>query len=191
MPAWVRANSFIRPSWCSPVESVAISPASAAFTMGSFANSGSIGARRLISLNTKAICGGMGASLHRVPSLSNTAIRSGMGTKSALPSVAVRFTKSRMACLAGPSFQLASGSVVAATAVSAVVVAVAGAGAGPWQEANSSRQPANSMYGARAMDIVLEWCSSMVRWCIDAVRLSWKRNPAASVLQLMRPGERS
>ncbi len=57
--------------------------------------------------NTKSNCGGNGCSTHNVPSLSNAAIRSATATKSG-PSVVTRWTKSRTASLALPSFQLAS-----------------------------------------------------------------------------------
>src|ERR1700679_3697625 len=57
---------------------------------------------------TKSNCGGSGRSTHRVPSLSKAAIRSARSTNPG-PCVVVAETMSRMACLAGPSFQLASG----------------------------------------------------------------------------------
>jgi hypothetical protein len=47
-----------------------------------------------------------------VPSLSNTATRSGGGTKSGPPSVVTRSTKSTIADFVGPSFHDASAAVM-------------------------------------------------------------------------------
>ena len=57
--------------------------------------------------NTKSNCGGIGCSTHNVPSLSNVAIRSATGMNPG-PAFVVDVTKSTIACLAGPSLQLAS-----------------------------------------------------------------------------------
>src|SRR6516164_2303001 len=52
----------------------------------------------------------MGCSTHRVPSWSNVAIRSAVGTNFGLPWSVVSFTKVMIACLARPSFHEGSGS---------------------------------------------------------------------------------
>ena len=53
----------------------------------------------------------MGCSTHKVPSWSKVAIRSSGGTKSGLDLSVVAFTKSMIACFAGPSFHEARVSV--------------------------------------------------------------------------------
>ena len=82
MPVWVSASTCSSPSCRSPASRVATSPFSAACTIGSAASAGSVGARRFSSSKTNAAWNGTGASVHSVPSLSNTAMRSVSGTKS-------------------------------------------------------------------------------------------------------------
>ena len=120
MPVWVRASTRNNPSWRSPASRVATSPFNAACTIGSAASAGSEGARRLTSSNANATWNGTGASVHSVPSLSNTAMGSASATKSAVSGVVTRSTKSTIDCLAGVSFQDESGSVAAAVSGSDV-----------------------------------------------------------------------
>ena len=75
------------------------------------------GSARAISTNRrkmKSIWIGTGFSHHSVPSLSNTATRSSTGTGSDPSWPVVAETKSRIACLAGPSRQLVSAPAVPA-----------------------------------------------------------------------------
>ena len=73
-------------------------------------HSGCCGANALMRSIAKTNCVYMGCSAHRVPSLSKVAMRSGAGTKSGLPCVVVRLTKSVMAFFAEPLFHEGNGS---------------------------------------------------------------------------------
>ncbi|MNC74674.1 hypothetical protein D3C75_1260700 [compost metagenome] len=69
---------------------------------------------RLTSSRANSTWKYIGCSLHRVPSLSNTAMRSSTARKSLLPSLVTVCTNSVMAVFAGPSFQDARGSAACA-----------------------------------------------------------------------------
>ena len=91
------------------------SPVSSVVNGSSWASSG----RRSTSAFTRSIRNmpwAIGFSQTSVPSLSNTATRSAVGTKSLLPGVVTAATNSRIARFVGPSFQLGSGSVAVAGA---------------------------------------------------------------------------
>ncbi len=87
-----------------------MSPSSTALNGISDAHSGWSGAiswmRSLMNIPWKYI----GCSVHSVPSLSKVAMRSPGAMKSGPPSVVAAVTKSRIACLVGPSFHDGSGS---------------------------------------------------------------------------------
>jgi len=68
----------------------------------------------LDTVERKNSWGYMGCSTHKVPSLSNTATRSGSGTKPLLPGVVMLWTKSMMDCFALPSLHDGSGSAAIA-----------------------------------------------------------------------------
>ncbi|MCY1304935.1 hypothetical protein D9M70_547100 [compost metagenome] len=109
MPEWVAAMIFISPSM--PLSARAFwSPSSTALNGCCSFHSGCCGARRFTSSRANSTSKYSGCSLHRVPSLSNTAMRSATGTKSLPPSVVTAVTKASMALRAGPSFHDGKGS---------------------------------------------------------------------------------
>ncbi|GEM_PF-3319592 len=76
----------------------------AAFMTGFAFHSGCFGARALTRARANASWKQKGFSLHKVPSLSKTAIRSSGGTKSELPYMVTRVTNRIIAAFTSVSF---------------------------------------------------------------------------------------
>ena len=110
MPAWVAMMISIRP-FSPAAASVFMSPSSTAWNGWVVSHSGCSGASALTRSSAKASWVYIGCSTHSVPSLSNTAMRSGSGTKSGEPSLVTFSTKATMAAFGAVSFQDGRGSV--------------------------------------------------------------------------------
>ncbi len=104
MPPWVAATISSMPRW-PLLANAARSPSSTALNGWRLRHSGWDGARACTRSSENCSSKYMGCSLHSVPSLSNTAMRSSGATKSGLPGVATACTNSTMALREGPSFQ--------------------------------------------------------------------------------------
>src|SRR5580692_727583 len=118
MPACVAMPSSTSPR--SPAAmSDFMSPSSTALNGWVVVHSGCCGANTFTRSRAKASWVYIGCSTHKVPSLSNVAMRSAGGTKSGPPCRVTRATKPVIACLLGPSFHDGSGSLDAAVCASA------------------------------------------------------------------------
>lgn len=124
-----------------PLASAAWSSWSAALNGWRRAQSGWRGAMLLTRSSANSIWKYMGCSLHSVPSLSNTAMRSSAATKSGPPERVTARTNSTMAVRDGPSFQDGSSSTDAACWRGAAQAASSRAMAAAPRRAAQRRQP--------------------------------------------------
>ncbi|MNK98662.1 hypothetical protein D3C87_1190320 [compost metagenome] len=150
MPVLVATTISIRPR--SPdLATAAWSPCKTAMKGCRLYQSGWDGASACTSSRENITWKYMGCSLHSVPSLSKTAMRSWTGTKSGLPGSVTAFTKATMAVLDGPSVQDASSACFWRS--------------GPAHPANRNRRQSHIHASRRKSWFSIEGCKTFSRIC--------------------------